>query len=415
MAREDEYANPSTNPLYNRPRVVAENAAMTDKYTPKGQEDFLKTKEAIAPVTPAIVPKKPPSRIGLIAPIALSNATDGDASARVYPTIGANQLPANRIQQIGDAQYVLHPSSHVGSGIPTDPNFQPPAVPKAWGNKGHGYFGALKRPDGKVSTELDVGVKLDGPDGEETRIPLLVPTQSHDDIQHLLSGKKETPAMLQAAITHAQARKQRGLSPFAHPGERYDLPPPPSDEAYIPPGYVETIRGTQRSLHNPTTNRMADSGNVMDYQNSVLRRTNPELVGNQIQAEAAKAVAGTHAGATIESARIAGSTRISAAEARADAAVRQAEIANQARIYGANIQHGDASVPIPAFSQQSNPTSFGIDPRTGQPIDPKKNVPPVIGGGAGSDLPDWAVAYAGTTPDGRRLYVGKDGAVGVDQ
>jgi len=42
--------------------------------------------------------------------------------------------------------------------------------------KGLGYFGKLKRPDGRVSTELSIG--LTGPEfnWKETEVPSLVPT-----------------------------------------------------------------------------------------------------------------------------------------------------------------------------------------------------------------------------------------------
>jgi hypothetical protein len=39
--------------------------------------------------------------------------------------------------------------------------------------KGKGYFGEMKRPNGDVSTEISVGV---GMDGKELEIPLIVPT-----------------------------------------------------------------------------------------------------------------------------------------------------------------------------------------------------------------------------------------------
>jgi hypothetical protein len=78
--------------------------------------------------------------------------------------------------------------------------------------KGVGYLGELKRPDGKVSTEISVGVDFGN---GETEIPLLVPTLSKDEIDHLLAGKKETPEILDKAVKHAIDRLKSGKSPFA--------------------------------------------------------------------------------------------------------------------------------------------------------------------------------------------------------
>lgn len=82
--------------------------------------------------------------------------------------------------------------------------------------KGTGFLGVLQRPDGGVSTELSVGVDLG--DGEE-QIPLLVPTLTQEEIDHLLSGKKETKAILDKAVAHARKRKREGKPVFATPSD----------------------------------------------------------------------------------------------------------------------------------------------------------------------------------------------------
>ena len=83
-------------------------------------------------------------------------------------------------------------------------------------NKGQGYFGELKRPDGKVSTELSIGVDMDG---KETEIPSLVPTLTEQEKSYLLSGGKPTKEIVQKAVAHAKKRIAAGKSPFAQPGE----------------------------------------------------------------------------------------------------------------------------------------------------------------------------------------------------
>lgn len=89
--------------------------------------------------------------------------------------------------------------------------------------KGSGFLGTLRRPDGKVSTELSVGVTFDG---RETLIPLLVPTLTQSEIDFLLSskgskgGEKIPKAIFDKAVAHARKRIRQGKSPFIEAGER---------------------------------------------------------------------------------------------------------------------------------------------------------------------------------------------------
>jgi len=80
--------------------------------------------------------------------------------------------------------------------------------------KGLGFFGLLKRPDGKVSTELSIGV--DFGDGEML-IPSLVPTLTKKEIDSLLKmkrGEMPSKAIMDKAVAHAIERMQGGQSPF---------------------------------------------------------------------------------------------------------------------------------------------------------------------------------------------------------
>jgi len=77
--------------------------------------------------------------------------------------------------------------------------------------KGTGWLGELKRPDGKVSTELSIGVEFDG---KEREIPALVPTLIKPEIDHLLSGAKPTDAIVNKAVAFARQRISQGKSPF---------------------------------------------------------------------------------------------------------------------------------------------------------------------------------------------------------
>lgn len=85
--------------------------------------------------------------------------------------------------------------------------------------KGNGWLGVLQRPDGNVSTEISVGVEIDG---KETEIPLLVPDLTKDEQAYLLNNDVEGDAFLknmpesimQKAEAHAKAEIAAGRSPF---------------------------------------------------------------------------------------------------------------------------------------------------------------------------------------------------------
>jgi hypothetical protein len=100
-----------------------------------------------------------------------------------------------------------------------------PAPATPWGvradgtPKGEGFLGALRRPDGGVSSELSIGVDF----GQgETEIPTLVPTLTAEDVQTLLNLPDDQPipkAIADKASAFAQQRLAAGQSPFAGPGE----------------------------------------------------------------------------------------------------------------------------------------------------------------------------------------------------
>ena len=98
--------------------------------------------------------------------------------------------------------------------------------PRADGTKkGKGFLGVLKRPDGSVSTEISVGVKIGG---KEVEIPTLVPTLTKEEIDYLLNSDLDSKnmfknpvgkAILIKAYDHATQRMLQGQSPFADQGE----------------------------------------------------------------------------------------------------------------------------------------------------------------------------------------------------
>lgn len=101
-----------------------------------------------------------------------------------------------------------------GSGSHTDmTNFDYGYGKRADGsNKGNGFMGMLRRPDGNRSSEISIGVEIDG---KETEIPSLVPTLTKKEIDHMLNGGAPTKEIVRKAVEHARKRMDNGESPFA--------------------------------------------------------------------------------------------------------------------------------------------------------------------------------------------------------
>ena len=96
-----------------------------------------------------------------------------------------------------------------------------PRIPReggAPGYKGLGYFGSLPSvgEEGKPSYSTELAGEMEG-----IHFPLLVPTLSKDELDHLLAGKPATDAICKKAYEHAVMRGRGAKSPFA---TQYDMP-----------------------------------------------------------------------------------------------------------------------------------------------------------------------------------------------
>ena len=80
--------------------------------------------------------------------------------------------------------------------------------------KGAGFLGEVKLPDGRVATEVSVGVNING---KEVEIPTLVPTLSAEQKAFIAGGGDPLtrPDIISAAAQHAKKRMSDGLSPFS--------------------------------------------------------------------------------------------------------------------------------------------------------------------------------------------------------
>ena len=127
--------------------------------------------------------------------------------------------------------------------------------------KGSGYFGELKMKDGSgnIATEMSIGVNIDG---KEVEIPMLVPTLSESEKDHLLSGKKPTDAIVDKAVAHAMKRMGEGKSPFANSGKLLESPKGAKGEMQALDTYnaEQQTRGTGISAHRQANGVMEFSG-----------------------------------------------------------------------------------------------------------------------------------------------------------
>lgn len=80
--------------------------------------------------------------------------------------------------------------------------------------KGEGWLGPLKRPDGQLMTEFTIGVPHEG---KEIQVPTLVPTLDANEVKALLAlqdGQPVPKSVVDKAVAHAKLRLSQGLSPF---------------------------------------------------------------------------------------------------------------------------------------------------------------------------------------------------------
>ena len=100
------------------------------------------------------------------------------------------------------------------------------------GVKGSGYFGYLPSSEG-YATEISA-------EDESGEYPLLVPTLSKEEIEHLLAGNAPTEDIYRKAVEHADRRRKAGKSPFAEAtGLKYPVEKADGGSVYSPrPGLV---------------------------------------------------------------------------------------------------------------------------------------------------------------------------------
>jgi hypothetical protein len=97
--------------------------------------------------------------------------------------------------------------------------------------KGRGFMGVIPTSEGMPMTELSSSFELDG---QVIQHPLIVPTLTAQELQHLQMGGEPTPDIYSKAQQFALSRLQQGLSPFATPQD-LRTPMPESSPAFTDP------------------------------------------------------------------------------------------------------------------------------------------------------------------------------------
>jgi len=200
--------------------IGAEGLGLPPAQPQPGQPPGLATPPETPPVPPDFGPEDPfaPEWKANVTPFTRPLADTSEEVAAELPYPAAGPAPETAQPQFG-LEDPFAPERQARITPPTKPpdyGLREDGTPK-----GMGYFGPIKRPDGKVSTELSIGVNIDG---KETLIPTLVPTLTADQRDYLINfeGRPQDldPAIVDIAVAHARERIAAGKSPFAQPGEQ---------------------------------------------------------------------------------------------------------------------------------------------------------------------------------------------------
>jgi hypothetical protein len=146
-------------------------------------------------------------------------------------------------------------------------------------NKGRGFLGEIKRPDGNVMTEYSVGVNIGG---KEMDIPTIVPTLTPDEInqlKHLKDGEFPSDSIIGKAKAFAEQRLAEGRPVFAQAGDEINaqpLSPATPDKAtyidgqayFVPKSLAETVnrpRSAYDQQFNDNIAKLYDEGRLPEY------------------------------------------------------------------------------------------------------------------------------------------------------
>ncbi|MDR2219725.1 MAG: transglycosylase SLT domain-containing protein [Methylobacillus sp.] len=149
-------------------------------------------------------------------------------------------------------------------------------------SKGSGFLGELKRADGGISTEISVGVTING---KEMDIPTLVPTLTKQERDWLLNNDVSDPSkipdsIIQKAVDHAKNRIAEGKSVFAESGvaTKASRWPEPSEKTGI--DLLDNMSPAQRQkiYQLAETQRVKATDDERAAMNLLVQNANAEAV-----------------------------------------------------------------------------------------------------------------------------------------
>jgi hypothetical protein len=198
------------------------------------------------------------------APLRVLPENIGALQAHVQGTMDATGGDPAKMKAAAQNQFGLHydengiiqvpaaqPAAPDLAALPAQKGAAPNYGPRVDGTmKGNGYFGPIPTGDGRVATEIGIGLNFGG---KEVEVPALVPTLTRQEVDYLVGGGKPTPEIVQKAGAFAAQRMKEGKSPFAQEGEQGALPPAPGTKTKtsVSVSVSTKTRFNKATVHDP--------------------------------------------------------------------------------------------------------------------------------------------------------------------
>lgn len=142
---------------------------------------------------------------------------------------------------VSDASHTLHQDIQ----LPSEGKKKMPDNLRPDGTlKGVGFLGPRKRTDGRTSSEISIGVNIDG---KEMDIPTMVPTLDDNEVNWLLSNdisdpKKIPQSIVDKATDFARMRLATGKPVFAETPKGFSEATPQQRESVVPQGWPDWLK-----------------------------------------------------------------------------------------------------------------------------------------------------------------------------
>jgi len=137
--------------------------------------------------------------------------------------------PISKEPPEGSAEMPMTQAPGEAFALPRVARVRKAAVKQSDTYSGAGYFGTLTDKAGNPLNHADIEARIAG---TMTRIPLLTPNQTREDIDNLLHGGKPSADMIKRAKDYAISRMGEGRSLFREEGEKATKLPNPAQQDF---------------------------------------------------------------------------------------------------------------------------------------------------------------------------------------